>query len=207
MVFNRETNKSPRGIKAWEEWLRTIDEDSLCQGGVIQKLHESHHFICCPLFLKKLSQEPIGQHQPPLGINTQTTHRRAKLQLQRVEHWLVSWTESIPPRHGEAAKTQEESFTFQFQHFAEFQHIPGGPPNISAVVRFITALTKQLWCIWQQIRWQWINKLKYFHRPYTPLESNLWLGLYHTNSVLQGIYRRRQEKLCNLHRHFHDDSK
>lgn len=35
---------------------------------------------------KKLSQEPIGQPQPPLGINnaeTQTTHRRAKLQLQR----------------------------------------------------------------------------------------------------------------------------
>lgn len=35
---------------------------------------------------KKLSPEPIGQQQPPLGINnveTQTTHRRAKLQLQR----------------------------------------------------------------------------------------------------------------------------
>lgn len=34
---------------------------------------------------KRPSQEPIGQQQQPLGINnaeTQTTHRRAKLQLE-----------------------------------------------------------------------------------------------------------------------------
>ena len=35
-------------------------------------------------------------------------------------------------------------------------------------------------------------KSKFFHRPYTPLEPNLWLWIHHTNSVLQGIYRRRQ---------------
>lgn len=38
-----------------------------------------------PLEKKRRSQEPIGQQQQPLGINnaeTQTTHRRAKLQLE-----------------------------------------------------------------------------------------------------------------------------
>lgn len=53
--------------------------------GVIQKLHESRHLIWFLGFgKKKLPQEPIGQQQPPLGINnaeTQTSRRRAKLQL------------------------------------------------------------------------------------------------------------------------------
>lgn len=38
-----------------------------------------------------------------------------------------------------------------------------------------------------------VNKSKFVHRPYTPLESNLWLWFHHTNSVLQGIYRRRED--------------
>lgn len=56
MVFNRETNKSykkPHGIKAANNDWGTIDEDCLCQEGVIQKLHESHHFICSLPFEKK----------------------------------------------------------------------------------------------------------------------------------------------------------
>lgn len=50
-------------------------------------LHHPIPFL--PLEEKKASQEPIGQQQQqqqqPLGINnaeTQTTHRRAKLQLE-----------------------------------------------------------------------------------------------------------------------------
>lgn len=62
--------------------MRTIDGHCLCQEGVIQKLHESHHFICSHPFEKKnLSQEPIGQQQQSLGINnveTETAHKREK---------------------------------------------------------------------------------------------------------------------------------
>lgn len=55
MVFNRETNKSykkPHGIKAANNDWGTIDEDCLCQEGVIQKLHESAPF---PLKKKTIS--------------------------------------------------------------------------------------------------------------------------------------------------------
>lgn len=43
--------------------------------------------VALPLERKKTSLEPIGQQRLPLGINnveTQTTHRRAKLQLRSV---------------------------------------------------------------------------------------------------------------------------
>lgn len=61
--------------------------------GVIQKLHQSHHFICShPIWGggggEKVSQEPIGQKLQLLGINnveSETSHRRErereKLQL------------------------------------------------------------------------------------------------------------------------------
>lgn len=61
--------------------MRTIDGHCLCQEGVIQKLHESHQFICSHPFEKKMSQEPIGQQQQSLGINnveTETAHKRKK---------------------------------------------------------------------------------------------------------------------------------
>lgn len=42
------------------------------------------------------------------------------------------------------------------------------------------------------------RKVKFLHRPYIPLESNLWLRKHHTNSVLQGIYRQRNNILVSF---------
>lgn len=60
-----------------------------------------------PIPLKKLSQEPIGQQQQqqpqPLGINnieTETTHRREKLQLE-CGSGFVSFSKSTLLQHTE----------------------------------------------------------------------------------------------------------
>lgn len=92
MVFNRETNKSPRGIKAvkkdWGQLMKTV---FVKEGSSKSYTNLITSFAALPLKKKKkkkeLSLEPIGQQQLPLGINnveTQTTHRRAKLQLRSV---------------------------------------------------------------------------------------------------------------------------
>lgn len=99
-----------------------------------------------PLKKKKLSREPIGQQQPPLGINnveTQTTHRRAKLQLQRAVGLFhrANLDGFIPEKHSERREK------VRLNILRSFSIIPGGPPNISAAVRFIVALPERLWYI------------------------------------------------------------
>lgn len=93
---------------------------------------------------KELSLEPIGQQQLPLRINnveTQTTHRRAKLQLRRVVGLFRG-------QNLDCLILEQQLKCRDKVHFHIFQSFSiGGPPNVSAAVRFIVALTKQLWCI------------------------------------------------------------
>lgn len=96
MVFNRETNKSPHGIKAakkdWGQLMKTVFVKEGSSKSYTNLITSS---AALPSEgKKKLSPEPIGQQQLPLGINnveTQTTHRRAKLQLWSVVGLFPGW--------------------------------------------------------------------------------------------------------------------
>lgn len=54
---------------------------------------------------------------------------------------------------------------------------------------FVASRLANEWQIWHFYNC-WVMS-RFLRHPYTPLESNLWPWYHHTNSVLQGIYRRR----------------